>query len=228
MTRAIAIAVLTLMIAPTSRAGTGSFSDEDVTKAIEAAKRHLWSRYDEKEGHWPEGTTPGRRGSVIIANYGYGGRTALAVYALLSAGESHELPRMRRALAEYQISGVATTVGFHRFVMDNEKYHFQITELGGQTPKNDRIRRLIPIFEQGRFYLPTQLYFVSHDGKSHDLVHEFIQEEYLSFPVAWHDDMLDCMARIVDPQMAVRFPGKALKLRMEGVGRRGEHAWMGA
>jgi hypothetical protein len=34
--------------------------------------------------------------------------------------------------------------------MERENYRFEITELGGVMAKNDRIRRLIPWFEQGR------------------------------------------------------------------------------
>src|SRR3990172_9546799 len=35
-----------------------------------------------------------------------------------------------------------------------EKYRFQIIEVGGQTSKVDRIKRLIPLFEAGRIWLP--------------------------------------------------------------------------
>jgi acetyl/propionyl-CoA carboxylase alpha subunit len=35
---------------------------------------------------------------------------------------SEAISRMKRALEEYRVSGVATTIGFHRVVMDNEKF----------------------------------------------------------------------------------------------------------
>jgi hypothetical protein len=35
---------------------------------------------------------------------------------------------------------------------------------------------------------------------------EFIAEEYLAFPVSLHDDMLDCLARILDPELGASFP----------------------
>jgi acetyl-CoA carboxylase biotin carboxylase subunit len=43
---------------------------------------------------------------------------------LLAWGEDRPeaIERMKRALTEYQISGVATTIGFHQFVMNNESY----------------------------------------------------------------------------------------------------------
>ena len=83
---------------------------------------------------------------------------------------------------------------------------FAVTELGGSMPKNDRIRRLIPLFEQGRFYLPVTLPFVDAEGRARDFVREFVDEEYTAFPVAGHDDMLDCLARIVDPDLGAVFP----------------------
>jgi phage terminase large subunit-like protein len=48
---------------------------------------------------------------------------------------------------------------------DRENYRFPITELGGPMPKNDRIRRLIPWFEQGRVYLPRSLLKSNYEGR---------------------------------------------------------------
>lgn len=86
------------------------------------------------------------------------------------------------------------------------RYRFDIEELGGATPKNDRIRRLIPLFEEGRVYLPKVLYRTNYQGKSENLVDIFESEEFIPFPVMSHDDMLDCLARIVDPNFEVQFP----------------------
>jgi len=47
---------------------------------------------------------------------------------------------------------------------------------------------------------------MDHQGRERDLVREFIDDEYLAFPVAPHDDMLDCMARILDPALGAVFP----------------------
>jgi phage terminase large subunit-like protein len=88
---------------------------------------------------------------------------------------------------------------------ERENYRFPIVQLGGQTSKDDRIKKLIPLFENNRFWLPQTLYFISNDGKQHDLVDEFINEEYLPFPVGYKDT-LDCMARIVDPELNAKFP----------------------
>lgn len=89
---------------------------------------------------------------------------------------------------------------------DRENYRFGITSLGGAMPKNDRIRRLIPYFEQGRIYLPHALNKTSYEGVGINLVKDFIDQEYEAFPVAAHDDMLDALARFLDEDMRVIWP----------------------
>jgi phage terminase large subunit-like protein len=85
--------------------------------------------------------------------------------------------------------------------MDIEEYSFDITEVGGPMPKNDRVRKLIPIFEQRRFLLPPSLNKTNYEGKTEDLVSVFIEEEYKAFPVSLHDDILDMIARIEDEEL---------------------------
>ena len=87
-----------------------------------------------------------------------------------------------------------------------EEYRFTITPLGGPMPKNDRIRKLIPLFENHRFFLPPRLIFTDYQGKEQDLVKLFIDEEFSMFPFAQHDDILDDMARIVDQDLKAVFP----------------------
>ena len=85
-------------------------------------------------------------------------------------------------------------------------YRFDITELGGQTPKPDRIKKLIPLFENGRIYLRHSRTYTDYQGQTGDLIATFVEEEYKAFPVMAHDDMLDCLARIVDPELKMVFP----------------------
>lgn len=82
---------------------------------------------------------------------------------------------------------------------ERENYRFPIIEVAGKTPKPDRIKRLLPIFEQSRFWLPTTLHVVDYQGESHDLVRDFVEEEYMAFPVGAHDDVFDMFARIAEP-----------------------------
>ncbi|MDR0238685.1 MAG: hypothetical protein LBI88_00455 [Deltaproteobacteria bacterium] len=106
----------------------------------------------------------------------------------------------------YEQYGMNADIEHIRFIQEQEQYRFAVTRLGGPMPKNDRIRRLVPIFEQGRLYLPARCPFRDAEGTQRDLTQEFIAEEYLAFPVSLHDDMLDCLSRIVDPDLAASFP----------------------
>ena len=106
----------------------------------------------------------------------------------------------------YEKYGMQSDIAYIKERQDRENYRFDITELKGSMPKNDRIRRLQPLFEEKRFYLPERLIRTDYQGKSWDLVQSFLNEEYLQFPYMTHDDMLDCMARIRDDDMATFFP----------------------
>ncbi|MFA6293600.1 MAG: LAGLIDADG family homing endonuclease [Victivallales bacterium] len=90
--------------------------------------------------------------------------------------------------------------------MEHENYRFKIIPLGGQTSKNDRIRKLIPVFEQGRMIMPHRLLFSDYEDRLHDMIQEFITDEYLAFPACVHDDMFDCMARILEDDLGTFFP----------------------
>ncbi len=98
----------------------------------------------------------------------------------------------------YEKYGMMADVEFMRSEMERVNYRFQITELGGSMPKNDRIKRLMPYFMQGRVWLPQVLYKTDYQGRNVDLVSAFIEEEYKAFPVGLHDDMLDSLARMFD------------------------------
>jgi phage terminase large subunit-like protein len=106
----------------------------------------------------------------------------------------------------YEKYGMQADIEHIRYEQDAGNYHFEIIELGGAVPKNDRIRRLVPVFEQRRMYLPGHLAFMDAQGQARNLTREFVDDEYTRFPVAGHDDMLDCMARILDPELGAVFP----------------------
>ena len=82
--------------------------------------------------------------------------------------------------------------------MERRNYRFSIKQLGGSMPKNDRIRRLIPDFENGHVWLPKKMLKKDYQGRQVDLVDSFVNEEFTPFPVATHDDMLDALSRIYD------------------------------
>lgn len=104
----------------------------------------------------------------------------------------------------------------------SQNYRFEITEVGGTTSKNDRIKRLIPYFEQGRIILPRYLHYTGYDGKTNDLVADFIEQEYMGFPVGIHDDLIDALARLFEPDLTLIWPKPIQTLRdkmMTGNGR---------
>ena len=76
------------------------FSDEAMEKAIEKAKKFLWSQYIEKEGHWKEPPLPDPNDPKNANKHNYhGGYTSLACLALLSENpKCYNDKRMKRAL----------------------------------------------------------------------------------------------------------------------------------
>ena len=106
----------------------------------------------------------------------------------------------------YEKYGMQADIEHFKHEMETRNYRFDIVELGGNMPKNDRIRRLVPPFAAGTFFIPWELLFVDYEGKAQDFCQLFVDHEYLPFPVANHDDMLDCISRIKDPALGAEFP----------------------
>lgn len=106
----------------------------------------------------------------------------------------------------YEKYGMQADIEYFKERMRKENYHFSIVELGGQVPKNDRIKGLIPTYSNGRWFFPDSIYKTNYEGKVEDLVDVYINQEYLAFPVPVHDDMLDAQARILDPDLNAVWP----------------------
>ena len=117
----------------------------------------------------------------------------------------------RPLLVGYEEYGMQADIDHLKDRQDRENYKFHIIPLGGKVKKEDRIRRLIPLFEQGRILLPEVCWKRNYEGENQDLTKMFINEEYLPFPVSHHDDMLDCLSRIVD--LDIVSPAKRLSRR---------------
>lgn len=114
--------------------------------------------------------------------------------------------KWKPAEVRYEQYGMMADIEHIRSEMDLRSYRFAITEVGGATRKEDRIRRLVPVFQKGRIWFPHQLMYTDKSGEVRDLVHDFIETEYLSFPVARHDDMMDGLARSEEPDLALPWP----------------------
>jgi len=143
----------------------------------------------------------------------------------------------------YEEYGMQADIEHIKFVQKQQLYEFDITPLGGGMNKNLRILRLVPMFENGyksvqdggdglpksRIILPISCLRKDHTGQMRDLVKDFLEQEYVAFPVLKHDDMIDGLARIVDLEQmglieqpsATPAPLRGLKVE-EGLRRLGQ------
>ena len=106
----------------------------------------------------------------------------------------------------YERYGMMADIEAIRARQETETYRFDVTEVAGVTSKTDRIRRLIPMFEQGKVYLPKTMNVTNWEKVPVDLVHSFIEEEFYPFPVGLHDDMLDAFSRVAEPDLRLIWP----------------------
>lgn len=108
--------------------------------------------------------------------------------------------RHKPAAVGYEQYGLQADIEHIKIEQERQQYRFRIIELGGGTRKEDRIRRLIPSYQQGRCWMPQSMIRQMADGHQHDIMDDF-RAEYLSFPVGSHDDAMDCLARKEEPEM---------------------------
>jgi predicted phage terminase large subunit-like protein len=106
----------------------------------------------------------------------------------------------------YEKFGMQADIEHIEGEMDRRRYRFGITKLTDSTPKPDRIKRLVPTFENGRIFFPRAIYKRNYEGHKENLIKVFLETEYEGFPVVTHDDMLDDLANIHHPDFFPRFP----------------------
>lgn len=112
----------------------------------------------------------------------------------------------------YEKYGMMTDIYYIREKMKEEGYNFQLVELGGTMSKEERIRRLIPDMQNGRWYFPKNINYTDSMGRKFDLVDELLNGEMPSFPKARFDDMLDALSRVKDDELFLFFPSTGLSL----------------
>ena len=105
----------------------------------------------------------------------------------------------------YEEYGMQADIDYVKTVQEAQNYRFEITPVKGSLSKQDRIRRLVPVMEQGRFYMPPKCQYKTQDGEVIDVVHEF-RMELDAFPVGAHDDLIDGAARILDKDLGAVAP----------------------
>ncbi len=114
----------------------------------------------------------------------------------------------------YEKYGMMTDTFYIKEKQKVDAYHFPVIEVGGQIMKEERIRRLIPDLQNGRWYFPATLPYIDQEGRKFDLITE-LKGEMASFPRARWDDMLDALSRVYEPELFLSFP----KLRATMAGK---------
>jgi phage terminase large subunit-like protein len=108
----------------------------------------------------------------------------------------------------YEEYGMQADIQHIESVQESANYRFKITPVGGGMHKADRINRLIPLYEQGKVWMMVSLHVTNVEGEVRDLVHDFIEDEYMAWPVPVHEDLLDAFAQITDSELPLRWPAK--------------------
>lgn len=114
--------------------------------------------------------------------------------------------KWRPGEVRYEQYGLQADIQHLQSKMESDQYRFKITEVGGQVRKEDRIRRLVPMFSAGRIWFPNQFWYTRAGEAPVDLVSEFLEDEFKPFPVGRHDDMLDGLARLMEPDLDLNWP----------------------
>lgn len=128
----------------------------------------------------------------------------------------------------YERYGAQSDIQHFETMMRIEKTAFAIEELNntrdGTVDKDNRIRRLIPDFQNWRFFLPYEgdktslqadaennhqshliakkIRAVNEDDKVYNVTQWFLENEYVFFPHTTQKDFLDAMSRIYDMEIS--------------------------
>lgn len=105
----------------------------------------------------------------------------------------------------YEKYGMQSDIEYFKEKMEQENYRFEIIPLGGNMAKNDRIRRLVGPFENGNFYIKNKISQRDYEKRYYNFTEKF-ENEYKEFPMSGHDDVLDSVSRIMDPDLGAKFP----------------------
>ena len=116
----------------------------------------------------------------------------------------------------YEDYGMQSDVFYLEKTMSQLNYRFPLNTVKGKLKKEDRIRRLIPLFEEERFYLPKQIWYDNVKGERIELIKSLVDDEMGVFPVGKHDDMLDAISRIFDKDVYATFPSSNLRVLKKG------------
>jgi hypothetical protein len=141
----------------------------------------------------------------------------------MDPGERHiEIIRLARKWGVIKI-------GFEEYGLMSDSYHLEnalrqasvsvpVIPLGRSGPthrlsKEDRINNLVPLFRGGQIVMPRSMVRRLKSGEIMDLMRYFLEHEYDKYAgkgTTRFDDALDCLARVMEPEMYFShdIPGK--------------------
>lgn len=124
----------------------------------------------------------------------------------------------RRVSVWWEQVGPMSDVEALRIEMTRRMYRFEVRELRHGSNKDFRIKRLVVPLSNGDVELPRHVYRQREEGgyggvassvKAYDAIWEFVHDEYLRYTGVQssvpHDDMLDCLSDITDPEVIEAF-----------------------
>lgn len=111
----------------------------------------------------------------------------------------------------YEKYSMQADIEYIKQVQEDNGIRFKIVPLGGNVAKIERIKRLVPKFEEGLFYIPKLIMYLTNEGKKVNLIENF-KYEYTNFPRTAHDDILDSIARILEPDLKAKFPNRNIDI----------------
>lgn len=115
--------------------------------------------------------------------------------------------KWRPRFVGYEQYGQMADIEHMQSVMEQDNYRFPITPLGGKMRKEERIRRMLPDLEKGKWFFPKELWKRDTNKKLVDVIDMMIEQEMLAFPVGKNDDFIDAMSRIYDMTQIRPKPG---------------------
>lgn len=122
----------------------------------------------------------------------------------------------------YEKYGMMSDTHYIKEKQRQDAYNFPLIELGGQMIKEERIRRMIPDLQNGRWFFPATLHYVDMEGRKFDLITE-MRGEMSSFPRARWDDILDSISRVYESELFLTFPRGKSSMTQKAIASRGNN-----
>ena len=95
----------------------------------------------------------------------------------------------------YEEYGTQKDREFFELKMEEERFYFTITPIKGDlSSKADRIAKLVPFFTEKKIRFPKTLMRFTKDKGAIDVITDFIENEYKTYPNVAHDDRLDSLS----------------------------------